>query len=142
MARSFSARRRLTLLELKELVPCLGDLGRDFPHLVVDGLALDFLVLHRQRASAHLIAVYEHIRPQLCCAGGHVLHRALEVLGERVPVLPALSKQRLRNIVPLLAPRVKLEAGASTFFTAEIVRHRFRDLIIMTFNIFVSNPYQ
>ena len=71
-----------------------------------------------------------------------MLHRALEVLGERVPVLPALSKQRLRNIVPLLAPRVKLEAGASTFFTAEIVRHRFRDLIIMTFNIFVSNPYQ
>ena len=72
-----------------------------------------------------------------------MLHRALEVLGERVPVLPGLSKQRLRNIVPLLlAPRVKLEAGASTFFTAEIVRHRFRDLIIMTFNIFVSNPYQ
>ena len=121
VARSFSARCRLTLFELKELVPCLGDLGRDFMQLSVDGLALDLLVLHRQRASAHLIAVHENIRLELGCARGHELQGALEVLRERVPVLPALSKQRLRNIVPLLAPRPKFEAGASALFTTEIV---------------------
>ena len=80
VARSFSARCRLTLFELKELVPCLGDLGRDFMQLSVDGLALDLLVLHRQRASAHLIAVHENIRLELGCARGHELQGALEVL--------------------------------------------------------------